>query len=268
VKTSGEHNNWDAGSRMHLLDWLASPQFLPQLREFVAPLGFSIRDDAHRRPKGRSDHTESELVGSRDPFLTVSQKNELRNWWLVHKTGAKLPNWDLAVAALDESTRPALILVEAKAHRMELSASGKARPSRDTPEQQARSDANHGRIAEAIAKANVALRHAIPEISLSRDVNYQFANRIAFAWKLASLGIPVALIYLGFIGDRAIAQEGFYLATSDDWRDAFGHHTAAHFPASMQGRRIECGAASFWLLLRDLRVQQLSPPIEQRRLLD
>jgi len=34
---------------------------------------------------------------------------------------------------------------------------------------------------------------------LSRDSLYQLANRFAWAWKIASLGVPVALVYLGFI---------------------------------------------------------------------
>jgi hypothetical protein len=56
----------------------------------------------------------------------------------------------------------------------------------------------------AISEATSALQLIAPEISLSRDYCYQFANRIAFAWKIASTGVPVAMIYLGFIGDARI----------------------------------------------------------------
>jgi hypothetical protein len=75
------------------------------------------------------------------------------------------------------------VLVEAKAHAMELSSTGKLLVRRRTEAMQDRSKTNHQRIAEAIAEANIALRRAIPEIVLSRDKSYQFANRIAFAWK-------------------------------------------------------------------------------------
>src|SRR5258708_370248 len=95
--------------------------------------------------------------------------------------------------ARDMSGRQALILMEAKAHTAELSVAGKLHPIRQTSEQQHRSDANHSQIARAIAEANAALRCAIPGVALDRDRGYQFANRIAFAWKLASLGVPVAL---------------------------------------------------------------------------
>src|SRR3974390_960405 len=92
-------------------------------------------------------------------------------------------------------------------------------------------------------EANFALRRNIPGVFLSRDVSYQFSNRVAFAWKLASLGIPTILIYLGFIGDEPIAGESDYFQTPGDWQSAFARHTAKHFPVDRQGDRINCDAA-------------------------
>jgi hypothetical protein len=112
----------------------------------------------------------------------------------------------------------------------------------------------------------LALQRIAPEISLSRDYCYQFANRIAFAWKIASMGVPVAMIYLGFIGDAGIISgiDDFFNDTSE-WRKSFAEHTARCFPSSMYDREINCGAASFWLLVRDLHVLRQSPPIARRR---
>lgn len=256
-----------AGSRMHVLDWLESPGFLPTLRELVASVNFVISDDAPRQPKGRSDHRESELVGRNETFLSRDEGDKLCSWWLVHRRGARLPTWDLVVAASDSFGRRALILVEAKAHAMELSEAGKLLVRRRTPEQRKRSDANHQRIAEAIAEATMALRGTNPKIALSRDRSYQFANRIAFAWKLASLGVPVALLYLGFLGDRSISSTKDCFLTSKDWMDAFHGHAGEHLPVEFHDREIRCGAASFWLLVRELQVLRQSPPLERRRLL-
>jgi hypothetical protein len=77
----------------------------------------------------------------------------------------------------------------------------------------------------------------------------------------------VALIYLGFIGDRAIASDNQRLQQPGDWQSAFDRHTATHFPVGLQGREIVCGRAGFWLLVRELLVLRQSPPIEQRRVL-
>ena len=46
----------------------------------------------------------------------------------------------------------------------------------------------------------------IPGLCISRDRCYQFSNRIAFAWKLVSLGIPVVLVYLGFLNDPGMRR--------------------------------------------------------------
>jgi len=89
----------------------------------------------------------------------------------------------------------ALVLVEAKAHKTELSTAGK--PFRSAKTRSAGTvRENHACIALAIAEADSALQGKVPGILLSRDVSYQFSTEIAYAWKLASLGIPTALIYL------------------------------------------------------------------------
>jgi hypothetical protein len=118
----------------------------------------------------------------------------------------------------------------------------------------------------AISEATSALQLIAPEISLSRDYCYQFANRIAFAWKIASTGVPVAMIYLGFIGDaRIISHIDDCFNDAREWRKSFTEHTGRCFPPSMYDREINCGAASFWLLVRHLQVLRQSPPITQRR---
>jgi hypothetical protein len=68
--------------------------------------------------------------------------------------------------------------------------SGKILRRRRTPEEKKRSAANHERIGMAISEATSILQAVVPDVSLSRDYCYQFANRIAFAWKLASMGVP------------------------------------------------------------------------------
>lgn len=257
----------DAGSRMHVLDLLDSPEFLPTLRSMVVDVGFQIDGTATWQPKGRHNDRESVLTGTEDPFLSSSQRTALTDWWLVHKRGAKLPTWDLVSTALSSSGAKALILVEAKAHASEFSTSGKIKSLRKTLEEQARTDANHERIAEAIKEASAALGATVRDVALTQDISYQFANRLAFAWKLASMGIPVALVYLGFIGDTAISRPGDFFASDEEWRTAFVSHTAPHFPSAMLGQEIVCGAASFWLAVRSLPVRRISPDASERRVL-
>jgi hypothetical protein len=111
----------------------AGAEFVLQLLAMVAPIGFTVSEQAARQPKGRHDSRETELVGLNEPFLSPEQQAQLKGWWLKHKVGAKLPTWDLAVSALDAQKRKSLILVEAKAHATELSAAGKSSPKRKKP---------------------------------------------------------------------------------------------------------------------------------------
>src|SRR5581483_5853402 len=126
---------------------------------------------------------------------------DLRKWWLVHHEKANTPNWDIAMACEIERS-PGLILVEAKANLPELSKAGKA------PERRASSKSleNRERIGAALAEASEGLKPFAPSIKLRIDSHYQLSNRLAFAWKLASLGVPTVLVYLGFWGDTGIAN--------------------------------------------------------------
>jgi len=256
----------DAGSRMHVLDWVESPDFHDSLCVMVAETGFAIPPDAAWQPKGRGNHRESVLTGSEDPFLTPEQSAEIKRWWLIHSQGSKLPTWDLVVTCKDRNGTPGLILVEAKAHGSELPTAGKSVAKRKLADEQARSDANHQRIGEAIREASAALQEAVPGIALSRDANYQFSNRIAFAWKLGTMGIPVVLVYLGYLNDTVINPLAS-LKSQKDWTNWFQTHTQSQYPISHVEREIPTSHAPFWLLVRSMAARRMSPPANERILL-
>jgi hypothetical protein len=254
----------EAGSRMHVLDWVESPAFHSSLSGMIEPTGFTVPPDAAWQPKGRGNHRESVLTGSEDPFLTADQTAEIKRWWLVHSKGSKLPTWDLVVTCKDRKGTPGLILVEAKAHGSELSTAGKSIAKRNLADEQERSDANHQRIGEAISEASAALLEAVPGIALSRDSNYQFSNRIAFAWKLGTMGIPVVLIYLGFLNDTIINPLTF-LRSLKNWKQYFDTHTGTHFPGTHVEQEIATANAPFWLLVRSLEAIRQSPTVTERK---
>lgn len=151
--------------------------------------------------QGYAQPKEAKLHANYSAFLPQDLKPMLLNWWLAHTRGANVPNWDLA-ATCSIGGRRGLVLLEAKAHENELSPAGKVlRP--DAP---ANSRENHERIDQAIEEARQALDRLVPGVRISRDSHYQLSNRVAYAWKLASLGIPNVLIYLGLIGDTGIPE--------------------------------------------------------------
>ena len=63
-------------------------------------------------------------------------------------------------------------------------------------------------IGAALAEACDGLAQLGIATRISRDSHYQLSNRLAFTWKLATLGVPTVLVYLGFIGDEGIRDAG------------------------------------------------------------
>jgi hypothetical protein len=180
---------------------------------------------------------------------------KLRRWWLAHERGANTPNWDIALACEVES-QPGVILVEAKANVPELTASGKLLDNAASTV----SHENHARIAEAISEACSQLRRISANVAISRDSHYQLSNRVAFAWKLASLGVPTVMIYLGFVGDAGIAEAGEPFNDAAHWNDVFAAYAHSLVPKELFERRIDCGTAPMWLLVRSRPVIETSKP--------
>jgi hypothetical protein len=249
------------GSRRHILDWVESRDFLDTVRRWLAPQGFSVATDATRMPIGWKQPKESRLFDNASPFLDPGRKDTLRRWWLAHE--GNTPNWDLIVRA-ESRNGPALLLVEAKAKVSEFD--WKAKPllyrSEDLEARERTTD-NHRQIGRAIDEASNAL--SSQGICISCEHHYQLSNRIAMARKLASLGIPNTLVFLGFTGDREIAREGDYFADDDHWRRAFTEYLKGVLPVDLLEKDISSGAASFRVLSRSLPAIRYSRPIAERR---
>jgi hypothetical protein len=231
-----------AGSRMHILDWLDGGSFIPSINEMIRPTEFFVPQSGKRMPKGWNDTDEARLGKKCGALIDDSLNSKLLNWWLVNEVGANIPNWDLACEALYDGNRPALVLAEAKAHVKEFTdgAGGHGSDNAD----------NRKRIAGAIQEASDALSRHDLGVKISSERWYQFSNRVAFAWKLASYGIPTALIYLGFLGDKGISTEP--LRHHEHWRETVLNSTRDIFPASLWERLIDINDAPLWFLIRSL----------------
>ena len=251
-----------------MLDWVEQPRFIDELRTMVAPAPCLIADDARFMPTGYASPLEARLdtFGRRVMPELAEVWEQLASWWLVHRTRANTPNWDIATEATIAGRR-GLVLVEAKANVPELSDAGK--PSPDRPEGQSaesrlRSRANHERIAAAIDSARTGLLGQLPGLDISRDRHYQLSNRLAFTWKLGSLGVPSVLLYLGFTGDDGIRDAGEPLKNEAHWQQVFEQHLRDVGLEGVDTQPISTGDAPFWLLCRSRRVLEQSPPATPR----
>jgi hypothetical protein len=251
-----------AGSRLHILDWIEgrSGDFRASLRDMLKP--WPIEPIEGRwQPKSFSDAAEADLARPPAALLSPGIGGDLGRWWLARPgPQSRTPNWDLAIAARFPSGE-GLVLVEAKAHAAELQAEARGKPLPGKPSTD--SLANHAQIGQAIAEARDGLGGPAAGVKLDRDHCYQFSNRVAFAWKLASLGIPTALLYLGFTEDSCISHG--YFQDEACWLALLQKETEAVLPWTFWEREIATSAAPFWLLSRAKPCARPSPPLEIRR---
>lgn len=153
--------------------------------------------------------TKEAQLDKEEGFLSAEERKKVTNWWLAVLRGDLMtPNWDIACTATIDG-REGLILVEAKAHSDELKVDGKKPGNAE----------NHARIGAAIQQANQALNAILPGWSLSRDSRYQLANRFAWSWKIASLGVPVILVYLGLLRAEEMRDKGEPFADLGAWEN-------------------------------------------------
>ena len=188
--------------------------------------------------------TREVILSNRNDLVSESVRQELRDWWLAVPKGANAPNWDIASTCTIES-KPGLLLIEAKAHKTELPALDKCT---------SKNEANLERIRRAIAEATAGLQSATGGRSnLSRDHHYQLSNRFAWSWKLASLGVPVVLVYVGFLNaqDMASNDPGDKLFESEaDWARILKDHSRNVVDEACWETRLDFGAVPFFPLIR------------------
>ena len=198
-----------------------------------------------KKDKGwdKSPATEARLDRSAN-FLLPKIQSDLRDWWLVVSRGANTPNWDVS-STCEVEGKPGLLLVEAKAHANELSAAGKTKPN--TPN----GWENHKRIGSAIAEANTELmRITGGHWGLSINDHYQLANRFAWSWKLASLGVPIVLVYLGFLHANDMAKNGTLFRSGEDWTSTLMRHAKGIVDESCWERRLDINGTPLRALIR------------------
>ncbi len=211
-----------------------------RLARLVEPFG-EVNADCHVwMPGGFGQLTEAKL-GTAVRLLVAAQREKLTAWWLEVRKGANTPNWDIASTATI-SGRAGLVLVEAKAHSREFTTRG----------QGAGNEQNRQRIRAAVNEADRALNELGGGWALASDSHYQLANRFAWSWKLASLGIPVVLVYLGFLNADEMRDQGEPFGTPIEWKKAVRAHAEGIIPIDAWERSLDVGGTPLIPLIRSL----------------
>jgi hypothetical protein len=202
-------------------------------------------------PQGFYQTDEAKLPEA-ERLLPSDLRNELKRWWLaVSSTNTRTPNWDVASTCTIEG-KAGILLIEAKAHDQELIKEETGRKSIEAPVT-VNARRNLLRIDWALRDASVALAEDTGVTwCLSRDWNYQMSNRFAWTWKLAELGVPVVLVYLGFLNASEMSDRGKPISDVSEWEKLVKRHSQLLFPAEVWGQRWVCSDQPFIPLVRAL----------------
>jgi hypothetical protein len=190
-------------------------------------------------------HPEEARLGETPGFLNPEQQNSVLDWWLRVRRGANTPNWDI-VSTCTIADRPGLLLVEAKAYHNELEPNDCCG---------ATNQENLEQIGAALGNANQGLEAPLPGWRLTRDPHYQLWNRFAWSWRVATLGVPVILVYLGFLNSDEMADKGQSFQSLADWTGAIRRYADGFVPDRVWDCRLEINGTPMWSLIRarDLR---------------
>jgi hypothetical protein len=180
------------------------------------------------QPQGFLDPTEARL-GESLHFLTPDHRELITGWWLSIPERSNTPNWDIVSTCRFATGQRGFVLVEAKAHSGELHTAGKDSGNVE----------NDNRIRAAILEANRHFSSGPLNWDLCAERNYQLCNRFAWAWRIAALGTPVMLVYLGFLGATEMGPGA--LTSGEDWRSHLTAHAQGTVPKEVWETRLQVG---------------------------
>lgn len=235
--------------RCHLLTHGSAEECAARLTGLAAPFA-TVSVDGRWMPSGFDDTQEAEL--DKAPSLLAPEiRSALASWWLAPRSRrARTPNFDIASTCSIDG-RPGLLLVEAKAHDEELTKEAAGRKLAEGSSGNRK--ASHETIANAILSACAGLSEATSlPWRIARDTHYQMSNRFAWAWKLATLGVPVVLVYLGFLRANEMADLGQPFRNHEDWERLVRAHSEPLVPPQVWERSWTVSRQTFVPLIRSV----------------
>ncbi len=233
----------DKGSKTAMVKLVKSNDLITIINDLIKTSGAIITTVDVSIPNAQIPTKEVTLSTFLRQNFDPKKAEAITKWWITK--GTATPKWDL-ISTCTINDKRGILLVEGKAHKGELKTDKKSNPKSGD------SIINHEEIGKAIDSVNEIIKHKIEssDIKLSRDECYQFSNRVAHAWWLANQGIPVVLLYLGFLNVYDLNEDNkkykYKLFTSpEDWKTCFEEHTKLVGANKLINKTIDCGESSF-----------------------
>jgi hypothetical protein len=245
--------------RCHLFMKGPREEVAQRLTSLIELWGEVKADKSFWMPDGFDKCEEAQLHKAEAIISDAKAREKLFNWWLAvpNATSTTTPNWDISSACVIHGM-PGILLIEAKAHDAELRNEERGKPLGvdDSKEVSLDSRRNHLRIGCSIQEAAIALSDQTKlNWALSRDCCYQMSNRFAWAWKLTELGMPVILIYLGFLDCEEMGDgtDQRPIVSQSYWQQLVEAHSQPLFPREVWNKEWQVHGQSFIPLVRTYR---------------
>lgn len=235
--------------RCHLVTHGAPEIVANRLTALVEPFAsVGLRDDW--MPQGFTNVQECQLHKA-SRLIDEPLRKQLEEWWLPPASARTMtPNFDIASTCTIAGKR-GLVLIEAKAHDEELNKEGCGRRITECASEDRKK--SHETIGKAIEGARDGLAFSTSlSWHISRDSHYQMSNRFAWCWKLAHLGVPVVLIYLGFLNAGEMADRGKPFSNAAEWEELVRLHSAPLFATGIWNRTWVINDVPFTPLIRSM----------------
>ncbi len=234
------------GSKRCMLEFIDSPDFISKINILMKDVGADISNTDSWLPEGFHNCKEAELKDFLKEHFSPQLATDVTKWWLYKND--RTPNWDL-ISTCTINGKRGILLVEAKAHHDELKKESKGKPY-DINTKSEGTKRNHEQISLAIEEAKNGINKEISAVAISRKTCYQLSNRIAHAWWLANKGIPVVLLYLGFLNSDDMKDKYKVFNTDVEWEDCFKEHAKIVAADGLIDKTVNCGESSFVMICK------------------
>lgn len=232
-----------------MLELISSSDFLTSIKSLIQEKGVVITADDSWLPLWLNSPRETQLKEFLGTHFNPQLGIDIKNWWLAVPK-YRTPNWDF-ISTCKINGQKGILLIEAKAHRGELNGESHGKKLKKTASENSKK--NHIKIGVAIKEANDEINKTIGGVSISIDNCYQLSNRVAHAWWLANQGIPVILVYLGFLNVKDMEDgQRTILRTDEDWKACFINHATQVGVDRIVDEWVECGKSGFKLIVKNI----------------
>lgn len=237
------------GSKLHMQQFIQLPDLEGRMAALARCTGLTVSgvDNCHPNAANGSEMGLRHFCEMYLPYL-YERGDPFFKWWTPHR--GKPPTYDL-LCTFGSGGSEGIICLEAKARNKELQEPRPKLSSSDSQRREANSRCIRCRIEDAMA-AIWDEHHPTPDWEGSR---YQLYNRLAWAHRLARLGVDVIVLYVGFTEDPCWPRDKI---KAGEWRKTVLDYAEGVLPPDFDDSHHRYGKGTLWFRAEETPVPSTS----------